>query len=316
MPWAAPDRAAAAAGELLRLLSEYRIRGLEATFGGLGMSQSVASIALPRVATPPLKWAGGKRQLLPEIRKHVPELFGRYFEPFVGGGAVFFDLYAAGRISRKAWLGDANMELMLTYSTIVDNVVDLIESLRVHAAQHSEKHFYEVRALRGLPPLANAARMIYLNKTCFNGLYRVNRNGGFNVPFGRYKNPNICDVENLHACSAALKGVQLNCVNFTSIASVVCSGDFVYYDPPYWPVSETSDFTSYTPGGFTKTDQERLAEHARQMRSIGVHVLLSNADLPQVRELYNGFEMRTVQAKRNVNSKGDKRGSVGELLIW
>jgi DNA adenine methylase len=265
------------------------------------------------LAAPFLKWVGGKRQLLPEIRKHVPERFGRYFEPFVGGGAVFFDLYAAGRIS-KAWLGDVNPRLMLTYAAVRDNVGALIELLLVHSRQHSEKHFYETRVDRPLPPIIGAARTIYLNKTCFNGLYRVNRKGEFNVPFGKYKNPNICDAENLRACSTALTRVSLNCVNFDAVAATF--GDFVYFDPPYYPVNETSDFTGYTPGGFGAADQQRLAEHARGLKKLGVHVLLSNADLPPVRELYKGFEMRTVQAKRAINSKGGKRGSVGELLIW
>lgn len=275
---------------------------------------NVASVPLPRVAVPFLKFAGGKRQLLPEIRKHVPASFGRYFEPFVGGGAVFFDLCAAGRID-KACLNDSNIELMLTYSQIHNNVEPLIVTLREHSELHSEKHYYAVRAMRGMPQLAAAARMLYLNKTCFNGLYRVNNSGGFNVPFGRYKNPTICDADNLRACSRALQDVALFSVDFASLTETR-PGDFMYFDPPYWPANGTSNFTNYTAGGFGPDDQQRLADHALALRKSGVHVLLSNADLPPVRKLYKSFYMRTVQANRSINSKGGKRGAVGELLIW
>jgi DNA adenine methylase len=269
----------------------------------------------PSPAVPLLKFSGGKRQLLPEIRKHVPTSFNRYFEPFVGGGAVFFDLLPA-----VAQISDANAELVNMYEAVRDDVEAVIASLSEHAREHSEEHYYSVRTQRPTSQVAVAARMIYLNKTCFNGLYRVNRKGGFNVPFGRYDNPTICDADNLRACSKVLQGVAITWGDFESTLVGAQRPprrhDFVYCDPPYAPVSSTSNFTSYTAGGFTWGDQDRLARCARRFKEAGVHVLLSNADLPNVRELYNGFEMRTVQARRNINSNGKKRGNVGELLIW
>lgn len=273
-----------------------------------------------QIAAPLLKFVGGKRQLLPEIRKHVPPKFGCYFEPFVGGGAVFFDLHAAGRIDAKhrAWLGDSNLELITTYSAIETRLEETIGVLRNYEKRHSEKLFYEMRARPMLPPdkAAVGARMIYLNRTCFNGLYRVNKKGLFNVPFGKYANPTICDEANLRACSRAFKVAALSAVDFEEVATDAKRGDFVYLDPPYVPVNPTSNFTSYTKGGFGLADQERLVAVAAKLKKRGVHVLLSNADLPLVRKLYKGFEMRRVEARRNVNSNGSKRGAVGELLIW
>lgn len=267
------------------------------------------------VATPFLKWAGGKRQLLPEIRKHVPEKFGTYFEPFLGGGAVFFDLVAA-QITGRARLGDSNAELIDTYKTVCGSTEKLIEALHAHAKQHSAAHYLAVRAARAFPGVTRAARMIYLNRTGFNGLYRVNKKGGFNVPFGKYTNPTICNEEGLRACSAALKNADIVCCDFEALTVPARRGDFVYFDPPYVPVSATSDFVGFTADGFGLADQERLVECARKLKNRGVHVLLSNADVPLVRKLYKGFEMRKVKARRNINSKGEKRGSVSELLIW
>lgn len=276
------------------------------------------------VAQPFLKFCGGKRQLLPEIRKYVPEKFGRYFEPFVGGGAVFFDLVAAGRMARHvvappgAVLGDANQELMATYGAVRSGVEKVCARLRRHADRHSETYYYGVRArpydAKGSVACVGA-RMIYLNRTSFNGLYRVNKRGEFNVPFGRYKNPTICDKENLLACSRALRMAKLESGDFEVIVALAERGDFAYFDSPYCPVSTTSNFTSYTRDGFTLDDQRRLAECARALKARGVHVLLSNADVPIVRKLYKGFELHRVSARRNINSKGGKRGAVGELLI-
>ena len=270
------------------------------------------------VAHPLIKTVGGKRQLLPEIRKHVPDKFGHYFEPFVGGGAVFFDLYAAGRLKKESYLGDANGELITAYRAVRDNTEVTIEFLGNYARRHSEALFYETRGRPALPVdrPAVAARMIYLNRTCFNGLYRVNKKGLFNVPFGRYANPTICDEANLRACAQALQTAKLSAGDFQELAMKARRGDFCYFDPPYAPVSATSDFTSYTKDGFGLEDQKRLVEVAYRLKRTGVHVLLSNADLPLVRKLYKGFEMRRVEARRNVNSKGGKRGAVGELLIW
>lgn len=279
------------------------------------MSTTVEAPA--RQPAPILKWAGGKRQLLPELRKHFPAKFGVYYEPFVGGGAVFFDLATSGRLhGRGVSLADSNVELIKTYRAIRQDVDAVIWMLRSHARQHSEKHFYETRAAKVVTSTQIAARMIYLNRTCFNGLYRVNKSGGFNVPFGRYKDPNICDPEALRACSKVLQGVQLDTVDFETAVGDAIKRDFIYFDPPYVPLGGEADFTQYTADGFAWKDHERLAFCARGLRKRGVHVLLSNVDLPVVRKLYSGFEMRTVEARRNINSKAGKRGPVNELLIW
>ena len=277
--------------------------------------QATSVVPTPQTAGPFLKMPGGKRQLLPEIREHVPATFGQYLEPFVGGGAVFFDLLAS-RSEVPAYLGDANAELITTYTAVRDDVESVIAALRPHERQHSKEHYYTVRAQRPRSDAQIAARMIYLNRTCYNGIYRVNRQGGFNVPIGRYANPTVCDADNLRACARALAGAEITCADFASVMSVAERGDFVYCDPPYLPASKTGDFTSYTAAGFTLADHERLADCARRLKESGVHVLLSNADLPVVREIYGGFEVRVVKARRNINSNGGKRGDVGELLIW
>jgi DNA adenine methylase len=269
-------------------------------------------------ARPFIKSAGGKRLLLHELRKHVPSSYGTYFEPFVGGGALFFDLR-----SGCAVLGDANLNLMSAYKGVRDDVDGVVELLRLHEKLHCREHYYAQRRTllvdgRPVGHIENAAaRMIYINKTCFNGLWRVNRKGEFNVPMGDYTAPNICDVFGLKAASMALQGVKLLCQSWEKTAELVQKGDFVYFDPPYWPVGGTSNFTSYTSGGFGPEDQRALRDCARVLRKGGAHVLLSNADVPEVRELYeSAFNVRRVQANRAINSKGGKRGSVGELLIW
>jgi len=266
-------------------------------------------------AAPFLKSAGGKRSLLHEIRYHVPDTFGRYFEPFVGGGAVFFDLHAVGRADR-AYLGDANVHWVMAYEAVRDDVESLIDVLRLHARNHSEGYYYAVREEQPTSKLLIAARAIYLNRTCFNGLHRTNRAGKFNVPMGRYANPTICDEANLRSCSVALRGVELARGDFASVMSHAQAGDFVYFDCPYVPVSASSSFTGYTSAGFSWTDQERLAACARQLKAGGVRVLLSNADHLSVRRLYEGFDVQRVESRRNINSKAGKRGVVGELLIW
>ena len=296
---------------------ELRCRRCDTPYPKTGYTDCV----VPEPAIPLLKYVGGKRQLLPEIRKYMapPGTYGRYFEPFVGGGAVFFDLYThpdAGPVSRKAWLCDSNAELMTTYAGVRDNVDAVIRALREYAELHDTEHYYLVRAQQPKEPHLVAARMIYLNRTCYNGLYRVNKKGGFNVPIGRYTNPTICDEKNLRAVSRVLKSAELVTGDFEQVLSNAIEGDFVYCDPPYPPTSATSDFTSYTANGFNLADHERLVVCARRLKERGVRVLLSNADLPVVRKMYEGFEMRSVQANRAINSKGGKRGAVGELLIW
>jgi DNA adenine methylase len=263
---------------------------------------------------PFVKWAGGKRALLPELLKRVPKnlgRFGRYFEPFVGGGALFFALQV-----KAAMLADLNEDLVTTYMAVRDDVEGVIVSLQRHALDHSEDHYYDVRAsIQDLDAVGTAARFIYLNKTCFNGLYRVNKANRFNVPFGRYDNPKICDADRLRVCSAALQGVPVYTADFRSVAAVARVGDFCYFDPPYVPLSASSNFTSYTRDKFTSADQVSLCELARSLKRRGVHVLLSNSSA--ARDLYSGgdFVIEEVQCRRSVNSKAGGRGAITELLI-
>lgn len=275
---------------------------------------SVAKKIKEPVARPLLKWAGGKTSLLPEILRRLPSKISTYYEPFVGGGAVFFALAAEHRFKR-AVLGDANDELMRAYGALRAHPDNVVETLKSHV--HEEKRYYQVRGLdpKTLKPSDRAARLIYLNRTCFNGLYRVNKKGIFNVPFGDYSNPMICDEENLRAVALALKDVRLLGEDFTQTMHSAGLGDAVYFDPPYVPLSETSSFTGYAKYGFDSFDQERLRNTALTLVERGVHVLLSNSDTPFVRQLYREFHIEEVQARRAINSKGGKRGKVGELLI-
>lgn len=264
---------------------------------------------------PFLKWAGGKTQLLDKLLERVPSTFNTYFEPFIGGGALFFALHRAGRLDGGAVLSDSNAELINAYEVVRDCIDVLVEMLQWHAHKHSEGHFYDVRASNPGYGIGGAARTIYLNKTCFNGLYRVNKRGGFNVPHGKYKNPTICDEANLRACSEALQGVSLQVADFTHVEVGAICEDFVYFDPPYVPVSDTADFTGYTAGGFRHADQERLARLCLELASRWVGFLASNSDTAIARALYAEFEIDTVQARRSINSKGGKRGPVGEIIV-
>jgi DNA adenine methylase len=285
--------------------------------GQVGHKTAVALhkvLAESPVAAPIVKWAGGKRSSLSELDKHVPDKFGRYFEPFVGGAALFFRLAASDRAD-KARLNDMNGELMITYTAVRDRVDQVIRGLRLF--KYDEKIYYDVRAkFPSANTVVTAQQFIYLNRTGFNGLYRVNRKGKFNVPFGRYTNPTICDEPNLRAASTALRGVELTSVDFEVAVAPAKRGDFVYFDPPYWPVGGYSDFTSYTKTDFGPDDQRRLRDMALKLKARGVHVVLSNADVPDVRRLYTkGFVVRRVEARRNINSKVSARGKVGELII-
>lgn len=266
-------------------------------------------------ARPFLKWAGGKRQLADRLLKVLPTEARTYYEPFVGGGAIFFALAAAKRFHR-AVLNDFNKELMDTFRVMRDFPDELIERLVNYP--FSKKVFEEFRSKRpeDYGPVDRAARMIYLNRTCFNGLYRVNKAGGFNVPWGKYKNPKICDPDNFHACSRVLnRYAALFCEDFADVVDGAGPYDAVYLDPPYLPLSATSNFSSYTRDGFTLDDHYRLAILFKQLADKGVAVVASNSDTKMTRQLYAGFEMHQVMAKRAINSRGDKRGPVAELVI-
>jgi DNA adenine methylase len=237
--------------------------------------------------------------------------FGRYLEPFVGGGSLFFHLRP-----KTALLSDLNEELMITYQVVRDRVEDLIALLSSYP--YSKEFYYRLRSQdpAGLDEVARAARLIYLNRTCYNGLYRVNKQGRFNVPFGDYKNPTICDAEKLRSASSALHGVLLFSENYkTFLARESRAGDFIYLDPPYQPVAVYSDFKRYTSAFFYEQDQWDLANLARKLVERGCFVLASNSDTPLVRKLYSGLQVHTVGARRNINKKADGRGEVKELVI-
>jgi DNA adenine methylase len=261
-------------------------------------------------AKPFLKWAGGKRQLLKHLRTFVPRSYDRYFEPFLGGGALFFDLKP-----KKGVLSDVNQELVDCYVVVRDHVEELILVLREH--RHDAKHFYAVRKTdpRALSLVERAARTIFLNKTGFNGLYRVNHSGKFNVPFGRYAKPKICDADNLRACSAALADVHLSVRDFADAVAGARKGDFVYFDPPYVPLSRTATFTAYAAGGFGPDAQVRLSEVFGQLSDRKVSVLLSNSDVPAIRKLYASHRIHVVKASRAINSNAARRGPVSEVVV-
>lgn len=277
-------------------------------------------LALPgtQSASPFLKWAGGKARLLAQFESLFPESWGSYHEPFLGGGAVFFHLAATGRI-RAASLSDVSRELIECYIAIRDDVEAVLSLVREHEASHCRSHYYRVRGIdtRRLTPAERAARLIYLNKTCYNGLYRVNSRGQFNVPMGSYVNPAICDEENLRLVGQALVGVGLLVSDFRTVPDRVAPGDFVYLDPPYVPVSRTASFTSYSRNGFSEGDQRALARVFAQLAGMGCSVMLSNSDSPLVHELYDRppWRIEKVTARRYINSKGSRRGEVTELVV-
>jgi DNA adenine methylase len=265
------------------------------------------------VPRPFLKWVGGKGHLVPLLRKRVPRGFdGTYHEPFVGGGALFFALRPD-----RAHLSDNNLRLVRTYRAIRDSVDAVIDQLG--RLPHDKDLFLQLRRepIDECPDDATvAAWMLFLNKTAFNGLYRVNSRNIYNVPFGRYTNPLICDRPNLRECNRVLQGVEIHHEPFDSVLGRAVAGDFVYFDPPYIPLSATSNFTSYTEGGFADTDQIRLRNVAQELKARDVRVLLSNSSADRVRELYTpGFRKVAVAVPRRVNSKAEGRGAVDELLI-
>ena len=263
---------------------------------------------------PILKWAGGKSQLLVSLNPLIPDNFKRYFEPFVGGGAMFFNL-VGDRAGLSAYLSDYNSELINCYQAVRENVESVIKALKKH--RNESDYFYRVRSIdpASLSSVERAARLIYLNKTCFNGLYRVNRQGQFTVPFGSYKNPRTCDESNLRLASQALQKVHLKSAHFSQVLRHARRGDFVYFDPPYQPLSATSNFTSYTSRCFGEEDQRQLAEIVRQLDKRGCSVMLSNSDNRFIRELYSDFRIETVWASRAINCKGNRRGRISELVI-
>lgn len=259
---------------------------------------------------PFLKWVGGKRQIMPELLARVPSVMGTYFEPFIGGGALFFAIKPV-----RAVLADLNLRLVRTYRGVQRSSDKVIKLLRTYP--YEETFYYKQRALDidSKTDAELAAWFIYLNKTGFNGLYRVNSKNRVNVPFGRHASPNICDAVTIHSCAAALSGAEIIHQDFETVLERAREGDFVYLDPPYVPISATSYFTSYTADGFGWPDQVRLHAVAQRLRACGANILLSNADSPEIRSLYSDFTVEVIPARRSINSNRTARGAVDELLI-
>lgn len=271
-------------------------------------------------AGPFLKWAGGKGRLLSQYKPLFPPRFNRYWEPFLGGGAVFFHLAP----HRRAVLTDVNEELVICYRAVKENVEEVLAHLNRHAARHSREHYYRVRDMdpETLPAPARAARLIYLNKTCYNGLYRVNAAGRFNVPMGRYARPAFPSPDHLRAASRALAAADIAVRRFDAVVRSARPGDFVYFDPPYHPVSPTSNFTAYTRHAFGESEQEALAEVVAALDAKGCLVMLSNSDTAFTRRLYRelgrtsrGITISRVYAARAINSKPGGRRPIPELVV-
>jgi DNA adenine methylase len=288
----------------------------------------VAAFVDLRNVHPFIKWAGGKSQLLSELDKLIPSQFNRYFEPFLGGGAMFFYLMSRG-IRFNACLSDTNNELITVYTAIKNNVKEVIRVLQTYETEYKrypsyskeqQEYYFQLRNARNNIKARSdfdiAALLIALNKTCFNGLYRVNRRGEFNVPPGKYKNPLICDSINLENVSNALAGATILADDYRNAIENAQRGDFIYLDPPYQPLNNTSYFTAYTSNGFGSEDQGQLAKVYRKLADKGCRVLLSNSDTPFIRELYSDFSINEVDVQRAINCKGSKRAGHKELLIY
>lgn len=275
-------------------------------------------MAKNKLVVPFLKWVGGKRQLIPEIKKFLPKGISNctYYEPFIGGGALFFELQP-----KCAIINDYNEELINVYKVIRDHPNELIEDLKKH--KNTPEYFYEIRALDRQPLFYNlndierASRIIYLNKTCYNGLYRVNSAGEFNSPFGRYKNPNIINEPVIRAVSKYLNSANIKIFNkdYQEILKDIPENSFVYLDPPYHPISKSSNFTGYIQGGWNEKDQIRLRNVCDDLTKRGIRFLLSNSASDFIREIYSDYNINIVQASRAINSDSSKRGQINEFLI-
>lgn len=284
------------------------------------MKQQYSQIS-QTIPKPFVKWAGGKRQLIPILNENLPRTFGTYFEPFLGGGALLFHMLTE-RNGQKCNISDLNSDLVLSYTTIRDRIDELINSLKIHEKNYqkdSKSYYYFVRETNPRSEIEKTSRLIFLNRTCFNGLYRVNSKGKFNVPLGKYTNPNIVNEDNLRSVSNILQSsnVAIKCRDFESVLRDAKKGDLVYFDPPYQPVSDTANFTSYTNKDFTYDDLSRLAELCVKLNSKGCNVLLSNSNSKEVEEMFSSkpWKVSKIQANRSINSNSKKRTGHFELLI-
>lgn len=263
-----------------------------------------------------VKWAGGKKQLIEQFKPFFPEKIERYFEPFVGGGAVAFYLLKNHPEIKKIFLSDINEELITTYSVIKSNLEELIKLLKEYKKQHGKEFYYEIRSqdVKTLTRVQIATRFIYLNKTCFNGLYRVNSKGGFNVPMGKYKNPLICPEADLREISKFLKKDDMKIGQFYDAVKEAKKGDFIYFDPPYYPLKRDS-FTTYTKDKFLEKEQEKLKEVFSQLDKKSCKVMLSNSDTDFIKDLYKGYHINVVKATRMINRDAKNRGKINEVVI-
>lgn len=264
----------------------------------------------PAKAAPVVKWAGGKTRLLTDLEQRLPDGFEGYFEPFFGGGALFFRLLPA-----RAHIGDVNAELINLYVCVRDQVDALIEDLQQHVYEKDYYYWMRGREVDTLSDIQRASRLVFLNRTCFNGLYRVNRRGHFNVPFGKYKDPVICQEDRLRAVAVVLEGVELKLAGYKETVAGARQGDFVYFDPPYQPVSRTSNFTSYTAAAFDEDDQAELAATFADLDARGVKCMLSNSDAPLIHELYADYRIDIVHCARAISRRADGRGRVPEVVV-
>jgi len=259
---------------------------------------------------PFLKWAGGKSKLIEQYIPYFPKDFQTYYEPFLGGGAVFFYLQP-----KKAVITDINSDLINAYRCVRNNLEQLIPLLEKHQQRHSKEYYYQVRAHLLTTEVERAARLIYLNKTCFNGLYRENSKGVFNVPIGKYINPTIYNSNLLRSVAVILQSAQIEVRPFDAVVDYAKPNDFVYFDPPYYPLSPTSNFTAYSRYSFNEYEQIKLKGTFAELAERGVKVMLSNSDCPFVRELYSNFRIHEISAARAINSNAEKRGKITEVLV-
>jgi DNA adenine methylase len=283
------------------------------------MMKRLYTIPWTRSPRPFVKWAGGKGQLLQQLEQCLPQSFSTYYEPFLGGGAFFFYL-VEHRPRFNAILSDINSELINAYDVVKNRLEKLIEELLRHEARYRlapKQYYYQVRAEEPSDDVGKAARLIFLNRTCYNGLYRVNRMGKFNVPFGRYKNPTICDKENLLTVSQVLRwsNAKLLAADYREATKSAEKGDLVYFDPPYQPVSATANFTSYTNSGFSFDDQIQLGDWFRELDKRGCRVFLSNSSKEEVRRIYRGYSVQEVEVLRAINCKADRRKGHTEFIV-
>jgi DNA adenine methylase len=262
-----------------------------------------------------IKWAGGKKQLLEQFKSFFPKKIERYFEPFVGGGAVAFFVLKYYH-PKETFLSDINEELINLYNVTKNKTDELIELLKELKNKHSEEFFFKIREEdpKLLSEVKRAGRFIYLNKTCFNGLYRVNSKGGFNVPFGKHANPSVLMEEDLREIAQLLKSAEINHAGFEEVLKYAKKGDFIYFDPPYDPIIKTS-FTTYTKDKFLEEEQRKLAEVFNELHKRGCLVMLSNSETDLIKELYKDHHINLVQARRMINADGAKRGKINEIVV-